>query len=145
MSRISRQGKRDYRDHAADGQGLADALIDHEGQGDVDKQAQIADAHAGKVLDHGADTVQAGGGKLIGEHENLIVKGTHHGHAHNDQIRPKLFHIVFDLLFVQEVLQFLKRNIAYLAGRVKGAETKIPPGDSGGFLAKRPRKILNNP
>ena len=78
--------------HAPQGDGLADLEIAPDCQRNVDQQAQVAHTDAEKVLDHGADTVDAGGGKLIGKYEQFIVHGGYQRHHGNDQIGPNFFH-----------------------------------------------------
>ena len=87
------QGKHHHVYHAADGHGLADLHIAPDSQRHVDQQTQVAHPDTGDVLDHGADAVDAGGSKLVGEHEQLIVQGCQHCHEGDDEIGPYLFQI----------------------------------------------------
>ena len=84
------QRERDHVDHAADGHGLADLEIAPDCQRDIDKQAQITHADAGDVLDHGTDTVDTGGGDMVGEYEHLVIAGRRQRDEGNDKIWPDL-------------------------------------------------------
>ncbi len=78
------QRERDHVDHAADGHGLADLNIAPDCQRNVDKQAQITHADAGDVLDHGTDTVDTGGGELVGENKQLVIDRRQQRNEGND-------------------------------------------------------------
>ena len=78
------QRERDHVDHAADGHGLADLKIAPDCQRDIDKQAQITHADAGDVLDHGTDTVDTGGGELVGENKQLVIDRRQQRNEGND-------------------------------------------------------------
>lgn len=86
------QRKRDHIDHTADGHRLTDLKIAPDRQRNIDQQAQISHADAGNVLDHGTDTVDAGGGELVGKHEQLVIDGRQQRDEGNDKICPDLFH-----------------------------------------------------
>ena len=85
------QGERDDIQHTPDGHWLAHLDVAPDGQRQVDQQAQIAHTDAGDVLDHGTDTVEPRGCKLVGEDENLIVQRCHQGNNRNHKISPDLF------------------------------------------------------
>ena len=78
------QREGDHVDHAADGHGLADLKIAPDCQRDIDKQAQITHADAGDVLDHGTDTVDTGGGELVGENKQLVIDRRQQRNEGND-------------------------------------------------------------
>ncbi len=82
------------------GQGAADLLIDQEGQGQIQQQAQVAHADAGEVLEHGAQAVQPGGGEAVGEHEQLIAHGADAGDDHNKAVGQDLFREFHGLFYL---------------------------------------------
>ena len=86
------QREGDHIDHAADGHGFADLNIAPDCQRNIDQQAQIAHADAGDILNHGTDTVETGGGKLVGEDEQLVIDRRQQRNEGNDKICPDLFH-----------------------------------------------------
>ena len=79
-------------DHAPQSDGLTDLDVAPDGQGDIDQQGEVSHTDAEDMLDHGADTVEARGGELVGEHEKLVIHRCHQGDAGDDQICPDLLH-----------------------------------------------------
>ena len=57
----------------------------------IDQQAQVTHADAGGILNYGADAVDTGGRKLIGEDEKIIIQRTDHGDGRNAEIGKNLF------------------------------------------------------
>ena len=75
---------------------LIDKYIHRNGQGNIDDQAQITHADTKDMLDHRADTVQAGRREFIGKNEDLIVQRSHDGDQRNHTVSDGLvglFHV----------------------------------------------------
>jgi len=89
--------------HAPQSHRLADLDIAPDGKGHIDQQGKVAHADTENMLDHGADAVEARRGKLVGEHEKLIVHRCHQGDAGDDQVCPDFLHPIHnDLQNVEE-------------------------------------------
>jgi hypothetical protein len=80
------QGKGQNIDHTPQSDGLAAFEIAKGRQRNIDEQTQRTHADTKDMLNDGADTIDSGGRKLIGEHEQLIVHRSDHTHTGNDEI-----------------------------------------------------------
>ena len=91
FQRHQADGKHRHINHASHSQGLVYLQVHPNRQRDVDHQAHIAHIDPRQILDHGADAVDTGRRKLIGEYKQVIIQRTNHGDRHDAQVCPYLF------------------------------------------------------